>query len=871
MHGPKNTTNITSTHLITANQINQDNAGQFKNKNVTTTTAQPTEGLKSNNTDKETNNKKIIDMPDIREISYHTALERFTKYSGKQTDSTTATNQSKITGNEIKTKIGEQEENVNKNNNSSKACEITSHPHTSSKLTSSPKPTATNQDTDRQDSHIKNIDIPNGSTQKVKDLISKFEQGINKKTDSTTNNGERTRHTFKASTGEQAETINKNNNHSNTYEKTHSQSSSSKLTTSPTPTATNLDTDREASHRKNIEIPNDSTQNVKDLILKFEQGIDKKTDSTTTINKGQRKTNNTPNNTYTETHNSSSSSKLTPSPELITTNKDTEKLTNHSKHRPIINDRSMSFNDLRSKFEKGVDKKTDSMTTNQEKITENKKTSNAHMITHPSNSLPNQHKSSIISHNRPSSAPPATPSPNTNNIHSAYQPSPSPQPHGPLPHQGTERISTRSSFTADKPTTNSSEDNIITGNSSNTHKDSMIEAKMLIEAKVKLELISSASTILKDIIAGKSTSSDLVIFVSIKGKRIQISPPGTEFMKKSNQEQKNILENAKTTLSKEKHTIIEKDLHLKKETTITKAIQVASERLAKKALEIAKITANSPSSINNALKKHEANFHNREEITIGKFTFKQHGKIGATDLENKTHGSDVKITQTNNNQDITNTPSGEIREKNTEILDDDTKINSTASISEPALKHNHLVGSLKPYLLNSNISIKEQAIDILETAKKLISANHNLTGVAITYSANHDQTENIISTYNAGNWKTGTSGKNQAKVMSQIETLLHTADYKDLQNKFRIAPISTMATNSTGIVSSTPDQVDIGLNYIKTELIDNGWHVLGWQNQDTTNNTKAPYAIGGGVAKNVTDAEILDHIQSKLKNLSTLS
>ncbi len=146
------------------------------------------------------------------------------------------------------------------------------------------------------------------------------------------------------------------------------------------------------------------------------------------------------------------------------------------------------------------------------------------------------------------------------------------------------------------------------------------------------------------------------------------------------------------------------------------------------------------------------------------------------------------------------------------------------------------------------ITSKAQAQSILEKARELVKTD--ITGVAITYSANYGQTREIAKTYAQGNWNTQTGGANQAEVIHNMENLLDQT-YSDLQHKMRIAPITTMNAY-TNPLDPWNDKVLMGLveedlKKIK-DLLDGGWAVLGWQNQETLNNQEHPYAVGGGVA-----------------------
>ncbi len=141
------------------------------------------------------------------------------------------------------------------------------------------------------------------------------------------------------------------------------------------------------------------------------------------------------------------------------------------------------------------------------------------------------------------------------------------------------------------------------------------------------------------------------------------------------------------------------------------------------------------------------------------------------------------------------------------------------------------------------VSSEQQARSILDKAQTLIDSG--VKGVAITYSANYGQTVNIHKVYNAGEWFTGTSGSNQADVMTKMEKLMET-EYSDLQHLLQIAPITTMTyeIKDGGYGGKTHQEVvEADLAYIK-QLLDKGWTVLGWINQDSS----PLYAVGGGIA-----------------------
>lgn len=152
-----------------------------------------------------------------------------------------------------------------------------------------------------------------------------------------------------------------------------------------------------------------------------------------------------------------------------------------------------------------------------------------------------------------------------------------------------------------------------------------------------------------------------------------------------------------------------------------------------------------------------------------------------------------------------------------------------------------------------SVSSHDQAVAILEEAKKWIAKGYS--GVAITYSANYAQTTAIHRTYTSGQWYTQTSGANQAEVMREMELLLGNA-YSTLQHQAHIAPITTMTYSDYG-GKSHKNVVEYDLNHIKS-LLENGWVVLGWQNQ----HTRPDYAVGGGIA--TLPADINSMIQTTL-------
>ncbi len=169
---------------------------------------------------------------------------------------------------------------------------------------------------------------------------------------------------------------------------------------------------------------------------------------------------------------------------------------------------------------------------------------------------------------------------------------------------------------------------------------------------------------------------------------------------------------------------------------------------------------------------------------------------------------------------------------------------------------------LIPIVLNfSKLSHHEQAKAILAEVSRLHQIGYSKVG--ITYSANYAQSENIHHCYQTKKWITGTSGANQAEVISEIEGLLQTKEYQKFQGIFHILPITTMLLTHEPSQShkvGLPDEIvkkdqDFILNFIKE-----GGVVLGWQNQLSTE--EKPFAVGGGIARMLPDNMKLSESQT---------
>ena len=108
----------------------------------------------------------------------------------------------------------------------------------------------------------------------------------------------------------------------------------------------------------------------------------------------------------------------------------------------------------------------------------------------------------------------------------------------------------------------------------------------------------------------------------------------------------------------------------------------------------------------------------------------------------------------------------------------------------------------------------------------------------------------------------GIDGANQAQVMKAMEAHLGDQDWSKLQMKVRIARITTIPDRGSDHVQIV--QADVARIH---DQLDQGWAILGWQNQTTVHRKDHPYAIGGGVAGTLP-ADVERAIQDGLKSLA---
>lgn len=220
-----------------------------------------------------------------------------------------------------------------------------------------------------------------------------------------------------------------------------------------------------------------------------------------------------------------------------------------------------------------------------------------------------------------------------------------------------------------------------------------------------------------------------------------------------------------------------------------------------------------------------------------------------------------------------------ITEANQEGIDkkSQTKKNEKTSkkSNEAPLKGGMFVKTYLRYEQHSKQNTEKQARTILDKVREY--KNKGFTKVGIIYSANRGQTEAIRLTYakkdKEKNWKTETSGANQAEVMYTVEELLkNEKQYQDLRGVFRILPITTQNLGPND--PAKQEWLVEDLNLIQSHL-EEGQIVLGWQNQDTVAHNA--YAVGGGINKNLKSTKMTingkemtqhDYVQGRLNELA---
>ena len=149
-------------------------------------------------------------------------------------------------------------------------------------------------------------------------------------------------------------------------------------------------------------------------------------------------------------------------------------------------------------------------------------------------------------------------------------------------------------------------------------------------------------------------------------------------------------------------------------------------------------------------------------------------------------------------------------------------------------------GRINPFLIPlGKRSVDDQVKEIMDYIQKFIPClGEKNQKIAITFSTNNDQAENIYQGYDTGEYSI--QGCGQAKVFSEIAKQIKE---KKLQNNVHILPIPT-SLHPDGKVVSELEQVKKAMENIARHL-SAGWTVLGLQNDVIR--PGLPFAIGQGI------------------------
>lgn len=143
---------------------------------------------------------------------------------------------------------------------------------------------------------------------------------------------------------------------------------------------------------------------------------------------------------------------------------------------------------------------------------------------------------------------------------------------------------------------------------------------------------------------------------------------------------------------------------------------------------------------------------------------------------------------------------------------------------------------------------KEQAEEIYAYFNELFSKKPDAR-IAITYSANTGQANDIYESYNSDKKLSPDKivGANQALVFNFLLKLMYKPENTWAKN-VHILPIPTMEYTNGGAKAPKMSDIEKALQNIETHLNDK-WIVLGLQNQ--TSNQNHLFAIGGPIAGNL--------------------
>ncbi len=164
-----------------------------------------------------------------------------------------------------------------------------------------------------------------------------------------------------------------------------------------------------------------------------------------------------------------------------------------------------------------------------------------------------------------------------------------------------------------------------------------------------------------------------------------------------------------------------------------------------------------------------------------------------------------------------------------------------------------------PFEQRKSISAQQQADMIIARFRQEIEAEPKPgRNVAITYSANNEQANDIYNGYESGLYKI--EGGGQAKVMELVAKAIISNGWQD---RAHILPVATsMRSGGDGAVTATEVNRDLA-NIAKH--VGAGWTVLGYQNEYSNEHQ---YAIGGGYSSSVWKGENKNTFDNSMVEMS---
>ncbi len=158
------------------------------------------------------------------------------------------------------------------------------------------------------------------------------------------------------------------------------------------------------------------------------------------------------------------------------------------------------------------------------------------------------------------------------------------------------------------------------------------------------------------------------------------------------------------------------------------------------------------------------------------------------------------------------------------------------------------------------ISTEDQAQQIISDIEAMLTSNSDAK-IAITYSANNDQSAGIIDAYTKpGGYTFDPGAGNQGAVFTIVAQQIQAKGWSD---KVHILPIST-CLHSGGVGAVSPQIVQRDAENIAKHL-GAGWVTLGLQNQHTTGTA---YSVGGGIANGVWTGSLKQSMDNALTDMT---